>query len=66
MIVYRYKTYNISTDTLELSDYYASKEFIKSTSGAQPLFDTALKVSAELVDGNGRVLASKINTENTK
>lgn len=65
-VVYRYKTYSIATDTLELSDYYATKAFIKSTSGAQLLLETELKVDSESVDGNGRLLASKITTQNTK
>jgi hypothetical protein len=65
-VVYRYKTYSISTDTLELSDYYATKAFIKSTSGTQLLLDTELMIDSELVDGNGRVLASKVTTQNIK
>ncbi len=64
--VYRYMTYSISTDTLELSDHYATEAFIKSTSGAQQLLNTELEISSELVDGNGRVLASKVLTQNTK
>jgi hypothetical protein len=64
--VYRYKTYSISTDTLELSNYYATEAFIKSTSGAQQLLDTELKIGSELVDGNGRVLVSKVLITNTK
>ena len=64
--VYRYKTYSISTDTIELSDYYATESFIKSISGAQQLLDTELKIGSELVDGNGRVLVSKVLIQNTK
>ena len=60
-VVYRYKTYSISTDKLELSDYYATEAFIKSTSGAQLLLDTMLNIDSELVDGNGRIGASKVH-----
>ena len=66
IVVYRYKTYSISTDKLELSDYYATEAFIKSTNGAQLLLDTKLKIDSELDDGNGRVLASKVPIQNTK
>lgn len=56
--VYRYKTYNILTDSLELSNYFATEKFIKETDGAQMLIETKTEVDDSLIDGDGRVLLS--------
>lgn len=60
VLIYRYKTYNIATDNLELSEYYATKEVINSINGAQLVQGTKFEIEEDLLDGNNRVLAIAI------
>jgi len=59
-LVYRYKTYNISTDNLELSEHYATEKFINSIDGSQLLQDTECEVKDDLLDGNGRIFVKSL------
>jgi hypothetical protein len=51
--VYRYKVYNINSDTENIAINYATEEFIKKIEGAKILFETELHIDDEQLDGNG-------------
>lgn len=50
--VYRYKVYDINSDTENIAANYATEEFIKKIEGAKILFETELQIDDDQLDGN--------------
>jgi hypothetical protein len=50
--------YDINSDTEKASETYATEEFIKKIEGAKILFETALSVDGDQLDGNGKYTVS--------
>ena len=51
--VYRYKVYDINSDTEIVSATYATKGFIQKIEGAMILFETEINKEDNHLDGNG-------------
>jgi hypothetical protein len=51
--VYRYKVYDINSDTEIVAATYATKGFIEQIVGAKILFETEINIEDNHLDGNG-------------
>jgi hypothetical protein len=58
--VYRYKVYDINSDTEIVAATYAPKEFIEKIDGAKILSETELHIDDDQLDGNGKHTVSSI------
>ncbi len=54
--VYRYKVYDINSDTEKMSANYGTENFIKNIEGAKILFETEIQVQDHQIDGDGKLL----------
>lgn len=57
--VYRYKVYDINSDTEIIAATYAAKQFIEKIEGANLLSKTAIEVSEDQIDEDGKLVSKK-------
>lgn len=57
--VFKYKVYDINTDTEKFVDAYATEEYVEQISGAVLLRETCLDVDSEQLDCDGKLKVSQ-------
>lgn len=54
--VYRFKVYDIASDSHITSKYFATTKFINTLQGAEILADTIIEIDEKQLDGDGKFL----------
>lgn len=54
--VYKYKVYDINSDSYVEHDTFATKEFIDGVDGATFIEDDSMDVNDVYIDGNGKLI----------
>lgn len=58
--IYRFKIYNINTDSYEVSEKIASQEYIQSIKGAIQITETKIEVSDKHLNEQGYLLEKEL------